>query len=85
MTVEELIIYNSSLPANAGWTLLDHLQNIAVNREAVCAIGVDIKDNISADVKSDIISVNIKDAKVTADVDDVTDVSLQEDKIGINI
>lgn len=80
MTVEELIVYNSTLPANAGWTMLDHLQNIDVNREAVCAIDVDVTGTaveveilaapVAVDVSSGVVEVDVIDGIITVDIDD---------------
>ncbi len=74
MTFEELVVFNSTLPQGGG-TLLEHLQNVRVNREQVDLVSVDISDGtVTSVVKDDIMSINITNNKieVTFDEDELT-------------
>ena len=84
MTVCELIVYNSTIPAGQG-TFLEHLLNIAVAREAWCTIGIDVKDVITIDVVSDIITADLKDAQLGQLITDDVTINTDSSIIGVNI
>jgi len=86
MTFEELIVFNSTLPMGGG-TLLEHLQNIRVNREQIDLISVDIINSpVTSVVKDDIMSINITDntLHVTIDEDELI-VENTNDTVGVTI
>ena len=58
MTVGELIVYNSTIPASQG-TVLQHLKNIQVTREAVCVVNVDVTSAVCV--------INVASAVITVD------------------
>ncbi len=84
MTIGELIVYNSTITVGGG-TVLEHLQNIAVTREVVCGITVDVTDAIAFDVKDDIITADFDDSVITYTADDTSDLELNTEDTTMEI
>ena len=86
MTFKELIVYNSTIPEGQG-TLLEHLQNIKVQRDAICQVAIayneavlttDVNgDVLAGNVQHDALVINILDNTVTGTLDDNYTIQIQ--------
>ena len=85
MTVQELIIFNSTLPEDQGFTILDHLNNVRVEREVIDGINVEIADGpISVDIADDTIVVDLELEVLSVDIaDDRLIINIEEDELGV--
>lgn len=84
MTVEELIVYNSTIPAGEG-TVLEHLQNININRQVFCGVDVDVKNAMDISVTSGIIAANVVEDKLNINIEDDMTTDIIDSKIGANL
>ena len=82
MTISELLVFNSTI---ASGTVLDHLTNIATERQVFKGIDVNIDSTVHFSITSDIISANITDHIVSANITDGSEVNLVDTKLGVNI
>ena len=85
MTVEELAVFNSTLPAGEGWTFLDHLLNVKVNREVIGGVDIDVTPMaVTANIVDGTVMVGVVDHVLEIDViDGIITVNIDDEVTGV--
>lgn len=84
MTIGELMVFNSTIASGDG-TVLDHLTNVAVEREVFCGIDGNVGDAVNIDISSGIIAANIREESIIINFIETSTINTNEVEIGVNV